>query len=100
MAVDELAAPQGFLIPRGADLERCIPTGYDRDQMPLKGRVHDPTCRRWGRLTAVTPAGLEGSRRPPLRCARGLISPAVVPRASGRRERPDRATARWAHGGL
>ena len=37
MAVDELAAPQGFLIPRGADLERCIPTGYDRDQMPLKG---------------------------------------------------------------
>lgn len=48
MAVDELAAPQGFLIPSGADLERCIPTGYDPDQMPLKGRVHDPTCRRAG----------------------------------------------------
>ena len=48
MAVDELAAPQGFLIPSGADLERCIPTGYDPDQMPLTGRVHDPTCRRAG----------------------------------------------------
>ena len=82
MAVDELAAPQGFLIPSGADLERCIPTGYDRDQLPLKGRVHDPTCRRAGGEIAVTPAGLEGPRRPPLRCARGLILPAVAPRAS------------------
>ncbi len=47
-SVDDLRSKFGFVVPEHFDLERCIPTGFDEDQKPLVGRVHDPTCRLAG----------------------------------------------------
>ena len=47
-SVDDLAAEFGCLVPDASHRQRCIPTGFDEDQKPLVGRVHDPTCRLAG----------------------------------------------------